>query len=102
MIDKDPQEPFWVLISFAMVCGLAGEIYRADKAGLPWSLIFRRAALRFGFCSLSAVIVGLLCQSAGADMNLTLALSGIAGLLGADIMLAFFERFFFAKFGVQH
>lgn len=101
MIDKDAHDSLWMLVLFAIACGLAGEVYRADKDGMPWPQLLRRVMLRSLFCSLSAVIVGFLCLSAGWDVYLTLAISGISGLLGADIMVAFFERFLFSRFGVS-
>jgi hypothetical protein len=47
--------PLWLVIVLALLGGLSGEMWRADKAGAKgWSL-FRRLVLRSGACMVCGV-----------------------------------------------
>ncbi|RZI85867.1 MAG: pyocin R2, holin, partial [Pseudomonas sp.] len=47
--------PLWLVIVLALLGGVSGEMWRADKAGAKgWSLV-RRLALRSGACMICGV-----------------------------------------------
>ena len=57
--------PIWLVILLAVVGGVSGEMWRADKEGARgWSLL-RRLALRSGACMICGVSAIMLLYAAG-------------------------------------
>ena len=55
--------PIWLVIVLALIGGVSGEMWRADKEGARgWSLI-RRLALRSGACMVCGVSALMLCYA---------------------------------------
>ena len=60
--------PIWLVIVLAVIGGVSGEMWRADKEGARgWSLI-RRLALRSGACMVCGVSALMLCYAAGMSI----------------------------------
>mgnify|MGYP006212927411 CR=1 FL=1 len=87
--------PIWLVILLAVVGGVSGEMWRADKEGARgWSLV-RRLALRSGACMVCGVSALMLCYAAafallamvGAMVGLGLA--WYLGLLVACVLAAY-------------
>ena len=60
--------PIWLVIVLALIGGVSGEMWRADKEGARgWSLV-RRLALRSGACMVCGVSALMLCYAAGMSI----------------------------------
>ena len=60
--------PIWLVILLAVVGGVSGEMWRADKEGARgWSLL-RRLALRSGACMICGVSAIMLLYAAGLSI----------------------------------
>src|SRR4051812_3416129 len=60
--------PVWLVIVLALIGGVSGEMWRADKEGARgWSLM-RRLALRSGACMVCGVSALMLCYAAGMSI----------------------------------
>ena len=60
--------PIWLVIVLALVGGVSGEMWRADKEGARgWSLL-RRLALRSGACVVCGVSAIMLLYAAGVSI----------------------------------
>ena len=60
--------PIWLVIVLALVGGVSGEMWRADKEGARgWSLL-RRLALRSGACMVCGVSAIMLLYAAGVSI----------------------------------
>ena len=64
--------PIWLGIGLALVGGVSGEMWRADKEGARgWSLL-RRLALRSGACMICGISAIMLLYAAGVSMKTTI------------------------------
>lgn len=60
--------PIWLVIVLALVGGVSGEMWRADKEGARgWSLL-RRLALRSGACVVCGVSATMLLYALGMSI----------------------------------
>lgn len=60
--------PVWLVIVLALIGGVSGEMWRADKEGARgWSLM-RRLALRSGACMVCGGSALMLCYAAGMSI----------------------------------
>lgn len=93
--------PFWLVIVLALVGGLCGEMWRADKAGARgWSLM-RRLALRSGACMVCGVSTVMLSYASGISIWSACALGCMTALSGADIAIGFYERWAARRLGLK-
>lgn len=92
--------PIWVVILLALVGGVSGEAWRADKAGVHgWALV-RRIALRSGACIITGMATIMLLYSAGMTIWAAAAFGCIAAVAGADVVIALYERWAAKRIGV--
>ena len=84
--------PIWLVIVLALVGGVSGEMWRADKDGARgWSLL-RRLALRSGACMVCGVSAIMLLYAAGVSIWAACAFGCLTAMAGADVSIGLYER----------
>jgi hypothetical protein len=92
--------PIWLVIVLALVGGLSGEMWRADKEGARgWSLI-RRLALRSGACMVCGVSAIMLLYAAGVSILTACAFGCLTAMAGADVAIGLYEQWAARRLGV--
>ena len=92
--------PIWLVIVLALIGGVSGEMWRADKEGARgWSLI-RRLALRSGACMVCGVSAIMLLYAAGMSIWTACAFGCLTAVAGADMAIGLYERLAARKLGV--
>jgi len=92
--------PLWVVIALALLAGLSGEMWRADKAGATgWSLL-RRLALRSGACVVCGVSTSMLLYAAGLSIWAASAFGCLTAVGGADVAMRLYERWAARRLGL--
>ncbi|WP_259100576.1 phage holin family protein [Pseudomonas sp. JUb42] len=93
--------PIWTVIILALVGGVSGEMWRADKDGIRgWPLI-RRLALRSGACVVCGLTSMMLLVAAGASMLMAGALGCLTAMAGADVAIGLYERWAARRLGLN-
>jgi len=93
--------PIWLVVVLALIGGVAGEMWRADKDGTSgWSLV-RRLALRSGACMVCGVSALMLLYAAGMSVWTAGALGGMTAMAGADVAIGLYERWAARRIGVN-
>jgi hypothetical protein len=93
--------PVWMVIALSLVGGVAGEMWRADKAGMRgWALI-RRLALRSGACVICGVSTMMLLHAAGVSIVAAGALGCLTAMAGADVAIGLYERWAAKRLGIS-
>ena len=93
--------PIWLVIILALIGGVSGEMWRADKEGARgWSLV-RRLALRSGACMVCWVSALMLLYSAGMSIWTAGALGCLTAMAGADVAIGLYERWAAKRIGVN-
>ena len=93
--------PVLLVILLALVGGIFGEMWRADKDGASGWLLVRRLALRSGACMVCGVSTFMLLYSAGMSMLAAGALGCLTALAGADAAISLYQRWVARKLGVD-
>ncbi|HHK1327257.1 TPA: phage holin family protein [Pseudomonas aeruginosa] len=93
--------PIWVLILLAAACGVSGEMWRADKAGLTGWALLRRLALRSGASVVCGVAVMFLAMACGAALLLAAAIGSLTAAAGAEVAVGLYERWAAKRIGVS-
>ncbi|HWT68431.1 MAG TPA: phage holin family protein [Pseudomonas sp.] len=92
--------PIWLVIVLALVGGVSGEMWRADKDGARgWSLL-RRLALRSGACMVCGVSAIMLLYAAGISIWVAGAFGCLTAMAGADVAIGFYERWAAKRIGI--
>jgi hypothetical protein len=92
--------PIWLVILLALVGGVSGEMWRADKDGMRgWSLL-RRLALRSGACVVCGLSTMMLLYAAGVSIWTAGGLGCLTAMAGADIAIGLYERWLAKRLGV--
>jgi Kef-type K+ transport system membrane component KefB len=93
--------PLWLVIVLALLGGLSGEMWRADKAGARgWGLI-RRLALRSGACMVCGVSTVMLLYASGMSIWSASAFGCLTAMAGADVAINLYERWAAKRLGLQ-
>ena len=93
--------PIWLVVALAVVSGVSGEMWRADKEGARgWSLV-RRLALRSGACMVCGVSALMLLYAAGMSIWTAGALGCLTAMAGADVAIGLYERWAAKRIGVN-
>ncbi|GAB7529409.1 hypothetical protein PS3A_18180 [Pseudomonas sp. 3A(2025)] len=93
--------PIWLVIILALIGGVSGEMWRADKAGLHgWSLV-RRLALRSGACVVCGLAAMMLLYAAGVSIWMAGAVGCLTATAGADVAVGLYERWAAKRLGVS-
>lgn len=92
--------PIWLVIVLALVGGVSGEMWRADKEGTRgWALV-RRLALRSGACIVCGMAAMMLLIGAGVSVWTAGAFGCLTAMAGADIAIGLYERWAAKRLGV--
>ncbi|MBH8611838.1 phage holin family protein [Pseudomonas mohnii] len=92
--------PIWLVVVLALVGGLSGEMWRADKDGARGWTLLRRLALRSGACMVGGVSAIMLLYAAGLSIWVAGAFGGLTAMAGADVAIGLYERWAAKRIGV--
>lgn len=92
--------PIWLVILLALVGGVSGEMWRADKDGARGWVLLRRLALRSGGCVVCGVSAMMLMIAAGMSLWTAGALGSLTAMAGADVAIGLYERWAAKRLGV--
>ena len=92
--------PIWLVVVLALVGGLSGEMWRADKDGARGWALLRRLALRSGACMVGGVSAIMLLYAAGLSIWVAGAFGGLTAMAGADVAIGLYERWVAKRIGV--
>lgn len=93
--------PLWLVIVLALLGGLSGEMWRADKAGATgWSLL-RRLALRSGACMVCGVSTVMLLYAGGLSIWAASTFGCMTAVGGADVAMRLYERWAIRRLGLR-
>jgi hypothetical protein len=92
--------PIWLVIVLALVGGVSGEMWRADKDGARGWALLRRLALRSGACIVCGVSAMMLMIAAGMTIWTAGALGCLTAMAGADVAIGLYERWAAKRLGV--
>lgn len=91
--------PIWLVTILALIGGVSGEMWRADKEGARgWSLV-RRLILRSGACMICGVSAIMLLYAAGLSIWTAGAFGCLTAMAGADVAIGLYERWATRKLG---
>jgi hypothetical protein len=93
--------PIWLVIVLALVGGVSGEMWRADKDGARGWALLRRLALRSGACIVCGVSAMMLMIAAGMTLWTAGALGCLTAMAGADVAIGLYERWAAKRLGVS-
>ncbi|MGF6455630.1 phage holin family protein [Pseudomonas frederiksbergensis] len=93
--------PIWLVIVLALVGGVSGEMWRADKDGARGWALLRRLALRSGACIVCGVSAMMLMIAAGMSIWTAGALGCLTAMAGADVAIGLYERWAAKRLGVS-
>ncbi|BAO62935.1 phage holin family protein [Pseudomonas protegens] len=93
--------PIWLVIVLALVGGVSGEMWRADKEGARgWALV-RRLALRSGACIVCGMAAMMLLIGAGVSVWTAGAFGCLTAMAGADVAIGLYERWAARRIGLS-
>ena len=92
--------PIWLVIVLALVGGVSGEMWRADKDGARGWVLLRRLALRSGACIICGVSAMMLMIGAGMSVWTAGAFGCLTAMAGADVAIGLYERWAAKRIGV--
>ncbi|CAI8707567.1 Pyocin R2, holin [Pseudomonas sp. IT-196MI5] len=92
--------PIWLVIVLALVGGVSGEMWRADKDGARGWALLRRLALRSGACIVCGVSAMMLMIGAGMSVWTAGAIGCLTAMAGADVAIGLYERWVAKRLGV--
>ncbi|UQS17249.1 phage holin family protein [Pseudomonas sp. HS6] len=93
--------PIWLVIVLALVGGVSGEMWRADKDGARGWALLRRLALRSGACIVCGVSAMMLMIAAGMSIWTAGALGCLTAMAGADVAIGLYERWAAKRLGLS-
>ena len=93
--------PIWLVIVLALVGGVSGEMWRADKDGARGWALLRRLALRSGACIVCGVSAMMLMIAVGMTIWTAGALGCLTAMAGADVAIGLYERWAAKRLGVS-
>lgn len=92
--------PIWLVIVLALMGGVSGEMWRADKEGARGWLLVRRLVLRSGACVICGVSTIMLLYAAGVSIWTAGAFGCLTAMAGADVAIGLYERWAAKRLGV--
>ncbi|MEG9621520.1 phage holin family protein [Pseudomonas guariconensis] len=93
--------PLWLVIVLALLGGLSGEMWRADKAGARGWVLVRRLALRSGACMVCGVSTVMLLYASGMSIWSASAFGCMTAMAGADVAIGLYERWAAKRLGLR-
>jgi len=92
--------PIWLVILLALVGGVSGEMWRADKEGARGWPLLRRVVLRSGACVVCGVSATMLLYALGMSIWSACALGCLTAMAGADVAIGLYERWVAKRIGI--
>lgn len=93
--------PIWLVIVLALLGGISGEMWRADKDGARgWALV-RRLLLRSGACMVCGVSTVMLLYASGMSIWTASAFGCLTAMAGADMAIGLYERWAARRLGIE-
>ncbi len=92
--------PIWLVVVLALVGGVSGEMWRADKEGARGWVLVRRLVLRSGACIVCGVSAMMLLIGAGMSVWTAGSLGCLTAMGGADVAIGLYERWAAKRLGV--
>ncbi|TVT82391.1 phage holin family protein [Pseudomonas sp. H3(2019)] len=93
--------PIWLVIALAVVGGVSGEMWRADKEGARGWPLLRRLVLRSGACMVCGVSTIMLLYAAGVSIWTAGAFGCLTAMAGADVTIGLYERWAAKRIGID-
>jgi len=93
--------PIWLVILLAVVGGVSGEMWRADKDGARGWVLLRRLVLRSGACMVCGVSTIMLLYAAGVSIWTAGAFGCLTAMAGADAAIGIYERWAAKRLGID-
>ncbi len=93
--------PIWLVIVLALLGGVSGEMWRADKEGASGWPLLRRLALRSGACMICGVSSTMLLYAFGLSIWSASALGCLTAMAGADVAIGLYERWAARRLGLN-
>ena len=93
--------PIWLVVVLALVGGLSGEMWRADKDGARGWALLRRLALRSGACMVCGVSTVMLLYASGLSIWSAAAFGCLTAMAGADVAIGLYERWAAKRIGIN-
>ncbi|NIE77580.1 pyocin R2, holin [Pantoea sp. Ap-967] len=93
--------PLWLVIVLALLAGLSGEMWRADKAGATGWALLRRLALRSGACMVCGVSTVMLLYAGGLSIWAASAFGCMTAVGGADVAMRLYEHWAVKRLGLR-
>ena len=84
--------PVWLVMALAVLGGVVGEMWRADKDGAQGWFLVRRLILRSGSSMMCGVSVVMLLYAADVSAWTAGAFGGLTAVAGADFAIALYGR----------
>ena len=93
--------PIWLVVALAVVSGVSGEMWRADKEGARGWALLRRLALRSGACMVCGVSAMMLLYAAGMSIWAAGAFGCLTAIAGADMAVGLYGRWVARRIGID-
>ncbi len=93
--------PIWLVIVLALVGGVSGEMWRADKDGARGWALLGRFEVGFGAWIVCGVSAMMLMIAAGMTIWTAGALGCLTAMAGADVAIGLYERWAAKRLGVS-
>ncbi len=92
--------PVWLVVALALLGGVTGEMWRADKEGAQGWYLVRRVLMRSGACMACGLAGTMLLYGAGLSLWSASALGCMTAMAGADMALSLYERWVAKRLGL--
>lgn len=92
--------PIWLVVVLALVGGVSGEMWRADKDGARGWALLRRLVLRSGACVVCGLSAMMLLHAAGLSLLAAGSIGCLTAMAGADVAIGLYERWAAKRLGV--
>jgi len=92
--------PVWLVLMLALLGGVTGEMWRADKEGAQGWHLLRRVLMRSGACMACGLAGTMLLYGAGLSLWSASALGCMTAMAGADLAVGIYERWLVKRLGL--
>jgi hypothetical protein len=93
--------PIWLVVLLALLGGVSGEMWRADKEGASGWPLLRRVVLRSGACVVCGLSTMMLLHAAGLSILAAGSIGCLTAMAGADVAVGLYERWAAKRLGIS-
>lgn len=93
--------PIWLVVLLALLGGVSGEMWRADKEGTSGWALLRRVALRSGACVVCGLSTMMLLHAGGLSILAAGSIGCLTAMAGADVAVGMYERWALKRLGIS-